>query len=138
MSAYHGVSRALSPPRGGSGFVRTARRRIFVRLSADSPFLYGEPDMGGNELVERAMDTLIDAMNREDWETADDIFGMLRKGSNHGCTWEGDAPSGDVVANSILERLWELRQKFESTPNMHEVIVRDVSDMERKWDVRGE
>lgn len=132
MSAYHSVSKAL---RLRGGFVRTARRRIFVRFGADNQYLYEQPDMGGNELAERAMDVLVDAMNREDWETADDIFAMLRKGDGNGRTWEGEAPSGDPMANRILERLWELRRRFESTPDIHEVIVRDISDLERKWDV---
>ena len=134
MSAYHNISKAVAPP--DTGFTRAARRRIFVRFGADSQYLYEQPDLGGNELAERAMDVLVDAINREDWDTADDIFGMLRKGNNSGRTWEGEAPSGDLMANRILERLWDLRQKFESTPNMHEVIVRDVSDLEKEWDVR--
>lgn len=134
MSAYHSVSEAIRAP-GGAGFTRTARKRIFVRFGADSQYLYEQPDLGGNELAERAMDVLVDAMNREDWETADDVFGMLRKGNNSGRTWEEEAPSGDLMANKILERLWELRQKFESTTNIHEVVVRDVSDLEKEWDV---
>lgn len=134
MSAYHSVSKAAAPQRD-AGFTRTARRRIFVRFGADSQYLYEQPDLGGNELAERAMDVLVDAMNREDWDTADDVFDMLRKGSSHGRTWEGEAPTGDLMANRVLERLWELRQKFKSTHDIHEVIVRDISDLERKWDV---
>ena len=128
MGAYHRISKII-PPTGG--FMRTARRRLFVRLDKNSDYLYETPDMAGNDLIERAIDTLVDAINREDWDMADTIFAMLADGkTDHGSPWEPSLPSADEEANRILKRLYELRHKFEATPEVHEIIVQDFEG----WD----
>ena len=129
MSVYHEVSKII--PKAG-GFMRTARRRLFVRLDKrNSDYLYETPDLTGNDLTDRAIDTLVDAINREDWDMADTIFAMLADGkTDHGSPWEPSLPSADEEANRILKRLYELRHKFEATPEVHEIIVQDFEG----WD----
>ena len=124
MSAYHRISKII-PPSGG--FMRTARRRLFVRLDKrNSDYLYETPDLAGNDLTDRAIDTLVDAINREDWDMADTIFAMLSNGKTaHGSPWEPSLPSADKEANDILKRLYELRHKFEATTGIHEIIAQD-------------
>lgn len=124
MGVYHRISKII-PPTGG--FMRTARRRLFVRLDKrNSDYLYEVPDLAGNDLTDRAIDTLVDAINREDWDMADTIFAMLAPGvTKHGSPWEPSLPSADEEANRILKRLYELRHKFAATPDVHEIIVQD-------------
>lgn len=100
-----------------------------MRLGPLDEFLYSEPDMAGNDLIDRAIDTIVDSINREDWETADMLFAMMEDGRiDEGSPWEPAYPSGDEEGNRIIRKLYDLRHKFEATPGIHEIIVRDIED----------
>lgn len=117
--AYHSASSMLAP-RGG--FSKAARLPQVVLRLADIELGVPESlDRGENLLVEFALSKLVDCINKEQWDIADDIIA----GFPRSCCASSD---------SLFSRLVELRQEFERTPG-REVILEDLG-VRRRLDMQ--
>lgn len=76
-----------------------------------------EPQGGENLLVEFGLSQLIDAINAEDWNLADDVIGGFPRSC---CTSSDD----------IFQKLVKLRHEFEKTSG-REVIAEDLDPRRR-------
>jgi len=108
--AYHRISRLLAPT---EGFLKAARLpQVVLRLSDIDLGVPDGLDRGENLLVDFALSKLVDCINGEKWDIADDIIA----GFPRSCCASSDA---------LFEKLVELRHKFEKTPG-REVILEDL------------
>ena len=100
----------LDPP---GGFLKAARLpQVVLRLSDIELGVPDGLDRGENLLVDFALSKLVDCINHEQWDLADDIIA----GFPRSCCASSDA---------LFERLVELRREFEKTPG-REVILEDL------------
>lgn len=109
MSAYHRISEVLSRDTG----FRKSANQVVMRLSDIRAGVTDDPSHGGeNILVEWGLQKLVDFINAEQWEMADDlIFAFPR--------------TMCACSDDLFGRLVELRHEFERT-GAREVIVDDL------------
>lgn len=117
--AYHRISSMLAPP---GGFLKAARLPQVVLRLADIKLGVPESfDRGENLLVEFALSKLVDCINREQWDIADDIISAFPRSC---------CASSDVLFSKLIE----LRHEFERTPG-REVILEDLG-LQRRLDMQ--
>lgn len=115
--AYHRISRLLAPKKG---FSKTARLpQVVLRMSDIRAGLPDSMDRGENLLVDFALSQLVNAINNEQWDIADDVIACFPRS----CCASSDA---------LFDKLIELRHKFEKTPGK-ELILEDL-DLQRTLD----
>ena len=108
--AYHAISRSLA--RQG-GFSKAARLpQVVLRLSDIELGVPDGLDRGENLLVDFALSKLVDSINNEQWDLADDLIENFPRS----CCASSDA---------LFQKLVELRRKFEATPG-REIILEDL------------
>jgi len=119
--AYYRISSILTPR---VGFSKAARLPHVVLRLADIELGVSENlDRGENLLVEFALSKLVDCINREQWDIADDIIASFPR-------------SCCASSDSMFSRLVELRKEFEKTPG-REVILKDLG-LQRKLDMQDD
>jgi len=107
--AYHAISRLLAP----RGFSKSARLpQAVLRLSDIELGVQDGLDRGENLLVDFALSKLVDCINNEQWDVADDLIANFPRS----CCASSDA---------LFQKLVELRRKFEATPG-REIILEDL------------
>jgi len=119
--AYHRISSMLSP---WGGFSKAARLpQVVLRLADIKLGVPENLDRGENLLVEFALSKLVDCINKEQWDIADDVIASFPR-------------SCCASSDSLLSKLIDLRHEFEKTPG-REVILNDLG-LQRKLDMQDD
>lgn len=104
------------------GFSKAARLPHVVLRLADIELGVPENlDRGENLLVDFALSKLVDCINNEQWDIADDVISAFPRS----CCASSDA---------LFSKLVELRREFERTPG-REVILEDLG-VQRRLDMQ--
>ncbi len=104
------------------GFSKAARLpQVVLRLADIELGVPDSLDRGENLLVEFALSKLVDCINKEQWDVADDVIASFPR-------------SCCASSDSLLSKLIDLRHEFERTPG-REVILEDLG-VQRRLDMQ--